>query len=422
MKLYQELGFYVPASFMLKVNTSDSIEDVLNSSYERTFSHELIHFLQDVTTTYGLINICSCVDVLKDQNQIALSANGSLNTPISINSYSQSVSTNIDLFSCYVGDGAGKFMEFPDNVKIVSVTEELMEVDNVSHGISVIEIEYGGEGYSSTKKFHFGAMAICESMAHLIECEIYGNYAKKLNFPYDSATMLVAHLCPQLMDNNQAISEICEASLMYYNPAEVFIKALKEINKNQVEINKSNGFYSYVLNTFSLEESRVNDIFKEVTQSAMSQLNDLFTVEPLKSECWASSLVGKGSLLRNRGCCLTALLWNGDQNHKRVTLMETIKSIGFPVAFNREDQVWVQDSEQTLHTPLLFPAIMSISEIFMGKSYECSLYEYCNKHGNYDVGGECKKRPWLRSNNDDLCYFSSVWRMWGLDKIEISEQ
>lgn len=422
MKLHQELGFYIPAFFMLKVNVSGPMESIFNSSDERVLSHELIHFLQDVTTTYGLINICSCVDVLKDQNKIALTKTNCLTPPISISSYSPSVSTNIDLFSCYVGDSADRFMKLPNNVSVISVNEDLINIDNISYGISIIEVEYGGSVYSATQKFHFGSMAICESMAHLIECEIYGKNSDTSSFPYDSATMIAAHLCPHLVGNNRAISEICEASLMYYNPADVFIKALKNINDEQVNICHSNGFYSHVLKKFSLEGSKVSDVFNEATHSAISQLNDLFTVEPLKSECWASSLIAKGSSFRNDGLSLTSLLWNGNEEHKRTTLMTTIKNIGFPVAFNSRNEIWIQDSDTPLQTPLLFPVIMSISEIFMGKSSKCSLYEYCDKHGIYNAGVECEKSPWLRAKNGSHCCFSNVWKMWGLEHIEINMQ
>lgn len=51
MKLNGDLGFYVPAFFMMKVDVDLPIEKIIGTVNERVFAHELIHFLQDVSTT-----------------------------------------------------------------------------------------------------------------------------------------------------------------------------------------------------------------------------------------------------------------------------------------------------------------------------------------------------------------------------------
>lgn len=422
MKLYKDLGFYIPASFVLQVNVEESIDAIINSKDERTLSHELIHFLQDVSTTYGLINICSFVDVLKNQNKIALSSNNELITPIPISSYSYSVSTNLDLFSCYSGDSADKFTEFPDSIVVTTINEELMEIEGLSYGINVIEIEYGSDVLSNSKKFHFGSMAIYESMANLVENEIYSENEKNKNFPYDSASMIVDYLCPSLTANNAAISEICEASLMFYNPADIFIKSLRKINEDRISFVETDGFYNYILSNYTLEDKKVIDEFNNVKAIAINQLNDLFTVEPLKSEHWASNLVSKGGYVRNKGTSLSSLIFSRDQIEKRAVLMETVKSIGFPVAFNSNDEIWIQDTESLLNTPLMFPVILSINEIFMGKRCQCYLYNFCDKHGGYIVNNNCIDSPWERAKNGTVCYFANIWKMWGLENIGVIQK
>ncbi|EMS7736078.1 hypothetical protein V9R48_003491, partial [Vibrio cholerae] len=116
----------------------------------------------------------------------------------------------------------------------------------------------------------------------------------------------------------------------------------------------------------------------------------------------------------------TSRLWQGDRDFKRASLMHIIRNIGFPVAFNNNDEVWIDNSDKTLNTPLMFPAIMSINEIFMAKRAQCYLYEHCKKHGGYQVGDECMTNPWVRAKNGSVCYFSNMWKMWGLEKISIN--
>lgn len=51
MKLRKDLGFYVPAFFMIQVDVDKPIDEIIGTENERVFAHELIHFLQDVSTT-----------------------------------------------------------------------------------------------------------------------------------------------------------------------------------------------------------------------------------------------------------------------------------------------------------------------------------------------------------------------------------
>ncbi|HHO0458687.1 TPA: hypothetical protein ACRR9F_002345 [Morganella morganii] len=106
MRLNKDLGFYIPAFFMMQVDTIKPIEGIIGTVDERTFSHELIHFLQDITTTYGLINISRCIDFIKVQNSVLRNTNSSVKLPLQGSELSGSVMINNDLFSLYVGDSA----------------------------------------------------------------------------------------------------------------------------------------------------------------------------------------------------------------------------------------------------------------------------------------------------------------------------
>lgn len=64
MKIYSNEGVYFPSFFRIKINKEKNIDRIL--------FHELVHFLQDVSTTFGLINISNTVDRIKDLNKIAI--------------------------------------------------------------------------------------------------------------------------------------------------------------------------------------------------------------------------------------------------------------------------------------------------------------------------------------------------------------
>lgn len=421
MKLHRDLGFYVPAFFMMKVDVDMAIEKIVGTVDERVFSHELIHFLQDVSTTYGLINISKCVDVIKSQNCALRLKSFPVQLPLLSSDLSDTVMANNDLFSLYVGDDAEKFKEFPESYSVVDVIEDEMEVELVPYPVRFINIKYGSPVISTTEEFHFGAMAIYESMANLIENEIYGEEERRKNFPYDAALMLAEHLCPTISHNRLAICELCEASLMYYNPAEIFVDCLRKIDEHGLVFKNKNECYQYVVNNYTLEAEPVSVEYINASELAESQLNDLFTVSPLKEEKWASGMVVRARKLRNSNMSISARLWGADKNSSRQSLMDFIRSIGMPIVFNRNFEAWLRDSEESLRTPLMYPAILSFHEIVQGKQQGCILNGYCvNENSGCKPDDNCQSAPWTRLAQGKSCYFSNIWKMWGLENVQIS--
>lgn len=405
----------MPAAFWLHVDTYQPINKLINGPHERTLVHELVHFLQDVSTTYGLANICRYVDQLKCFSKLVRSSS-SLSVPVLASQRSDAVNANSDLFSIYAGDGAEKFMTHNDSVVITSLREHLEPVENVVDPIFYSEIEYGG-----SKKFHFGSIAILESMAHIIECEIYGRMTVK-SFPYDSAQLVIDYLCPDIEVDALAVLEICEASLMFLNPAEIFVGTAKKLNSERVKKIAPNDYYKFVMERFTYENQTSVEYFAHVGLEAQNQLDELFTVEPFCNERWGSSVVRAGVNIRKDGQSISSSLFEGTYRNSRDRFFSLISEVGFPPTINKHNQVWVQFGSENSHTPLMYLAIASISKMLEGRSQACHLYEYCkNEQNGYAVNQHCQNAPWKRAKEKQACYYSHIWKMWGHEGCEILE-
>ena len=61
------LGYYEPSFFRLHVSTTEKLSDLdaLSIENKSVFIHEYVHFLQDLTTSFGLINLCNIVNIQK---------------------------------------------------------------------------------------------------------------------------------------------------------------------------------------------------------------------------------------------------------------------------------------------------------------------------------------------------------------------
>lgn len=420
MRLYKDLGFYIPAFFLMQVDTDKSIENVNNTGEERIFSHELIHFLQDVSTTYGLINISQYVDAIKSQNKTLINAKHAICLPLTASQLSDSVMANTDLFSIYAGDGASEFEELHTTHKIIDIIEEQNEIESVSHQIKSFKLKYASEVIDAPLEFYFGSMTIYESMADLIENELYPSEERKRNFPYDTAIMLAEFLHPEISKNKLAISEICEASLMFYNPAEIFIETLRTLKSKNIKFQDGNKYYEFVLSNYTLEGTPIKDQFIKDSIQAENQLDDLFTVTPFKEEKWASSIVAKAREMRKNGISISSQLWCQNQDEAIKKLFDLVNHIGIPIIFNKNFSAWVGPSAENLYTPLMYPAILSFYEIIKGLRHDCFLQKHCeNENSSCNPDDNCQTAPWIRSNYQVNCYFSQIWKMWGLAHVQI---
>jgi hypothetical protein len=61
MRLKTINGRYFPSFFCIKVETNDKPEDFLNQNNLDTVIHEYLHFIQDVSTVYGLANTSNTI-------------------------------------------------------------------------------------------------------------------------------------------------------------------------------------------------------------------------------------------------------------------------------------------------------------------------------------------------------------------------
>lgn len=412
------LGSYFPAFFTLHLNVDFPISGLLGSSQESTLSHELIHFLQDASTTFGLINASHLVDVLKDLNEILIRNKSPIAVPIPARERSQSVMTNKDLFSLYLGDGSDAFTKLPGSARVISFEAGLEFIEQAQSDVAHYAVRIGlNEGNCTS--FHFGALALMESMANLLERRLY-ELPQSLSYPYDAARMVADFICADSMLGDLELCELCEASLMFFNPAQLFIDALKRIVQEQPDFSGPNSCYTWAMRSFQLETNSAEQEFEVAAQLAAKQLDDLFTVEPIKSEHWGKRLVEAGSQFRLKGFSLSATLWALDPVRARAVLVGIIRSIGFPLTIDSSGELWVRRSDAGLFTPVLFPIFHAIHEIVEGKRTDCWMFRTCQGQVGYcETNTDCQNRPWVRSKLGMRCYFSDVWRMWGLEDVEL---
>ena len=171
--LQSAIGLYSPTFLKMHIDCFEPLDSFENLSPRSAaaFLHEYVHFLQDITTTHGLRNIITIVDFMKSVNMVQReSSERTMPIPFKL-------PENKSLGAHYNGPiqrlHAGTTKPFSKGfVKEVTTRIEKRSVGYKIVDIEIVELEVGNH---QANKYCFGSHAVLESMAYLIERQIYPN-------------------------------------------------------------------------------------------------------------------------------------------------------------------------------------------------------------------------------------------------------
>ncbi len=283
-------GFYIPSFFYINIETDDEFINMFNSTNEPTLIHEYIHFLQDVSTIYGLTNTCNMIDyIIALYQEVHLNSNAILiNRPIEIVNF-QNVITNTSLFNIYQGSDDYIEEAYLKNAYF-KIHEEKIANPSYPQPVSKILISfYDLSNDSHLLDYEFGSIAILESMSFLIEKSIFGTDLK-YHLPYKIAEQIVSNLYPEFGEKLSNIIILCDASLMFLNPGEFFFNNLLSMKIDNYLPSSDLDLYSHLLEKIKFvsphltgnKEVNYQDLYQISFDLAIKRINELFKSEIIR--------------------------------------------------------------------------------------------------------------------------------------------
>lgn len=439
MELFdQGTSFYMPAFFKIKLATALPFEDIIGSDYEHDFFHEYLHFLQDVLTTYGLINmskVLNCIKHLFHQvKEMQSKGNYILSRPISFTGVTEINDELVDLYLKYT-----KTAIIQADVKVCNITvEKKMPKQDMQLPVNQYYVTF-----SNGVSYYLGAHALLECLCHIVEKKIY-NCEKPLQVPYD-LPLLVWNYCLEdishLKDNIPVLLDVIEYSLQFYDPAEVFfsvINALKTLPASRLKI-VSNP-YNFLINYCNTDtDKNANDSYEGALNRVYEDIDGTLTSDiytPYKH--WITQLLDNSKRFKNSKEFLFSKLFKMDITEARNYIEYLKKSIGLPPVVNEDGEIFVKgvigDKKDKLYLKeiekmffIYSQGILSAYNFLRGFNDGCDkdLREIClhiNNESNYeiyDVDDKCESSPWEKYNETNVCPFTAVWKTWGLEKMHI---
>ena len=431
IKEFETLGFYEPGFLHLRVNTNTDISDLNKlasnkkmKKYFSTFLHEYIHFLQDVTTTSGLMAAKFYIEFIKDINsKILHDKKAEFKVPVKITN-TNNIEANLKLREIYRGDTRGSTLlkynrysiEYPTikdkNNKIIKPPKYIV------HYYDLITRE--------SKSLHFGFACLKEYMAHAIQKKYIPETEHK-DIPYQIAEQIIATEYPDFGNDSMLFVALCDASLMSFHPAQMFFNLIERMKKESFIPKSAIDIYKFSFKDLSFKgeigTETVESLFEKIVKQTDTNFFDALQSAPfLPNYNWLKHILIEAKKLRlSNPSFITELVTEKGKLSQQ--FYEIFSNIGSPFFTNKTNIggfVPPNELKEKMLQPYQLLVFKQIINIFNGHQ-NCSLYDFCKTRPDTDITNNlCKTAPWKRANEKVLCPFAQLWRTWGLtNKVPI---
>lgn len=424
------LGEYIPSFFQMKLRVDDILDVNTCSDHDfALFFHEYIHFLQDITTTYGLTRCYYYGEYIQTAvNDIYKGEDGTFKVPITYNDPSHHVTVQDVITRTTMGDS--------DDVQKMQVSDIIyapltnLPIDSFIKQIDTYCIDLGDDFRT------FGAYAIKESIAYIMERKITVDYEESPEYPYCAAEKIVELVYPEFGKNILNVLALCDCSLMFTNPGDVFCKTLFQLKAKNYIPNKPHDIYDQLKHAKVGIAGSLTDPFKHFTvvaEEARSKLKSYFNVPDYPElhkayHSWVDRLIDYAIHIRLVEPAFLIDMVSDGYARTNNTFSRIIENLGSPLVQNkRKDYFTIRPKGIEGWTSEVMKSVLTIYDLLHDGNTMCSLYPWCDKTDKELAGtenykpiaptiAECLHTPWERCKNADLCPFAIIWRNWNLTK------
>jgi len=430
-QLHTTLGFYRPSFFKMQVNHTDDLDDlnVLADIPSAIYLHEYIHFLQDISTTFGFTNISTVVDYIKYVNEFARGgASRTFSVPVTPRpSPNNEVFFNLKLKKEYVGS--------VDDVMRATVTtvtkqQKTVTLRNGNVNLDIVIIDYN-DANGNLRHHHFGSHCIVESMAYIVESSIYPNLLTPTpDFPYRSAQKVIESEYKELLHNPLNALALCDVSLGTFNPGEFFFSMLLKMKSENYLPTTPEDIYRYCSFNLSFNyngAATLNQLLLSTSSTARNQLCDYFTTSVFgDNKVWIDYTISTAVDLRLTNPFFILEIARGGKIQTNIPFLTVFKKVGTPMVTNLNDDGTFYSPLQKTHDikPEYLWAISQIYSLYLNpltsNPKKCELKSWCKasclSQGVTDfTNTNCYDSSWLRMTDAQLCSFATMWKTWGME-------
>lgn len=428
MKLEYATGFYNISFFNINIETKEELtQDVLKKE-EATFTHEFIHYLQDLilpyNIRYNLSNVRWFFNILESAHK-----NGKIIRP-----FDEWTDESRTLWTQFIRSFGGITRNESDRFinqvsKIGNATSDFEIISGFDSNLNV-QREHRVYGYwlpvlkageTMPISYNLGARDLLEYIAYKIELKNFPNRPLAPQLPYESVDLIfskygLSHITD---DIRLCIAERC---LYNDNPIHFLFNILLGNEEIKKFISKSSyeEIYKYLLNLETVTRDGYSESLTNKTQRRLEQFaNELYMQYSGFDEIRKWILKVNNFVedkLQERFIFSDLYKMNNNEVYKFIN--DVICQIGVPLVINsKEKYISIQPNETETLQFIQFYILQNFIAFARGKETVCPIYDFCKENG-----GICNDNCILNNQNsikgNKNCYYRKFLETYGLLDIE----
>lgn len=429
-KYIEANNFYMPSFFYIRLNVSLNFKDDFVEGAPQNmavFLHEYIHYLQDVSTVYGYLQIYASLAHLLGYLYYAQNCTEKEIPRIEIKD--ENALQLRDFIQLTTGTNEDFSYENFDSIKIKSIVSS-MSMDEIK--------EYMDEGFngvllkkstipqlkvlltrnhkSEYKEIGFGAAIISESMAFLIQNHAYPQKDNScICIQYDMAKLLYEYIMQKECEDKFVV-ELCDIALMDQNPGAFYYLTLLNMRSHNFTPHKLGDIFEFTQRTASPFYGLLNENYVKATQhiTMLFQGEDFLDLR----KNMISSLTNGKTYREKKFSFLYTIMdtpFNAIWKYWK-TLAEQFR---IPLIITKDGDCFGGMTEKNEQYNENFFVAYNVMKNILNKygSPKCELIDICNRYKNGIVDENCyrKVNPWEKLTAENMCPLATLWKMWGLE-------
>ena len=416
-KLYRNvLGFYSESCFRIGIETNFTFLNMNAKDYS-VLAHEYIHFLQDITTSYGASSAYAVSEFIKSAAEaIRQSPDGSIKVPYAPKPADDNVYANYYVRSFTYGD----YEEFDDIKEILefrNIKEDLESKDMDSFPLIEVDVV---DGEDNVKTINFGGCAVMESLAYMMERYLAPIQTSAPDFPYTIAEKLVEAHYPEFGKEPLNVIALCDTSLLSSAPGHSFVCYLVEFEEDGWLPSTPEDVYRKVLDGgYEVRGSRpcmrtYEEEMEEMRKIAIASIESYFNDSMKKYRKWIEESFSRGFALRiEKPFFMLDIARGGEIRHNPFLKFLIEEFIGTPIMTNPRAEATIKSPNVHFDSDFfLFPTVGQIIKLFDSGDCQCELKSICEIEGG-PVDEKCDTEPWSHEvKMTTLCPYSLLWHNW----------
>jgi len=428
-----ELGqcYYRPSFFNMKVDVLIELNDLkeLPDGTMGLYFHEYIHYLQDISTIYGLMNmstinyyIQACAHDIFQQKE-----RNDFEVPILLENINLRTGnddygvSNFNLRKVYMGSSIRFKSRAIDNFEYEISRYEYEE----SKYMDIVKIKFYDIDLADIRELEFGGVHVCEGMAYL--CEQY-HYKGVLNvapdYPYLIVQKLAERIFPEILEFPILMVALCDISLMTFHPGLSYVRLLLFV-KDEFQIEKEDYNLEELYKDCMAFVKGSHPDYGVLSEMVRQQISKNFNADYYENtQNWIDIIFHRITKLRTEiPSFMTDLLIHGAPK-TNIFFGTVLNQVGSPLVIDGEYNGTISlprgyEPTSLNFNPGIFMAIGQILKIFSSdKPMQCELKEYCIKSCESDpnlrIDHNCDVAPWKKAKEDHLCPVGQIWHHWAL--------